>query len=199
MTVSAMLGLVASALYLGRLLPQPWRTLRTGEVAGVSGLASMNALIADGAWLLYGLSAGVPLIWLVAIPSVAASALTVAVLRRAIGPRDIGLAGAWLAVVVACAVGHVLTVALAATVLVTCGPALWSAWTHRRPVGIAAVTWWLAVADAAAWGGYGVAIGDRALELYGVVQLATAVAILVRLRMVAGRAGAFTEQPAAAT
>lgn len=193
MTISAGLAVAASLLYLARLLPQPLRTLRTGEVAGVSGLASMNALIADGAWLLYGLAAGVVPVWLVAVPSVAASALTVVVLRRTIRARDVVLATAWLAAVTGCALGHVLTVALAATVVVTCGPALWTAYAHRRPAGVAPATWWLAVADAATWGGYGTAIGDRALELYGVVQLATAVAILVRLRVVAGR------PPAAAT
>lgn len=187
MSYSAWLGLLASLLYLIRLVPQPIRTLRTGQVAGVSGLAALNTLISDGAWLCYGLVAAVVPVWLVSIPAIAASALTVALLRRTIGRGDLAVASLWAALVVACAAGGVLTLALAATVLVTCGPALWSAYSHRHPVGLSRSTWWLAIADALAWGSYGVAIGDRALELYGVVQLLTAVAILVRLRAVSAR------------
>jgi hypothetical protein len=145
-------------------------------------LAALNACIADGAWLSYGLSAGIVAVWLVSVPALAASAWTVVLLRRTVGLRDLLAAGAWLATVVACAWGGILTVTLWLTVVVCCGPAVWSAFSSRSPVGLSRWTWWLACADAASWGGYGVAIGDRALEMYGIVMLSTAVALLLRVR-----------------
>lgn len=188
MTVTTLLALLASAVFLARLLPQPLRTLRTGHVSGVSVLAAMNACIADIAWLAYGLSSGVVTIWLVCIPAILTSAWTVTLLRRSVGRRDLLAAGAWLATVGLAAWAGALTFALAGTVVVACGPALWSAYRSRTPVGIARGTWLIALLDASTWGAYGLAIANLALELYAVVLLATAVAILVRLRWTAGRA-----------
>lgn len=181
MTGSALLALIASGVFLGRLLPQPLRTLRTGRVDGVSALAAMNALIADGAWLAYGLSARVTAVWLVSVPALAVSSWTVLLIRRVVRARDLALASAWLAAVGACAAAGSLPAALSLTVVVCCGPAVWSAFSSPSPVGVSAWTWWLAVADASSWGAYGLAIGDGALQLYGAVLLATAVAMLLRL------------------
>lgn len=186
--MTALLACVASAVFLARLLPQPLRTLRTGRVAGVSGLAAMNALIADAAWLVYGLSAGVLAVWLVSVPAVLVSGWTVLLLRRAVGWRDAAAACLWLGAVVACAAGGALTAALALTVVVCCGPSVWSAYSSRHPVGLSRWTWWLAIADATAWGCYGLAIGDRALQLYGAFLLGAALAVLLRLRWAARQA-----------
>ncbi|MDE3204812.1 MAG: hypothetical protein KGQ66_11390 [Acidobacteriota bacterium] len=176
------LAVAASAAFLVRLLPQPLRTLRTGHVAGVSALAAMNAGIADLAWLTYGLDRHLPAVWLVSIPALATSTWTVLLLRRAVRRADLALAGLWLAAIALSAVAGILTVALAAGVLVCCGPAVYSAYTSSRPVGLSRWTWWLAVVDAGSWGAYGWVVGDRALELYGVVMLATAAAVLARIR-----------------
>ncbi|HMC39709.1 MAG TPA: PQ-loop domain-containing transporter [Acidimicrobiales bacterium] len=183
MRLSTALAVTASVIFLARLAPQPWRVLRTGQVDGVSALAALNAFVADVAWLAYGLSAGISSVWLVSIPAAAASMLSIVVLRRTIRPRDLVASGAWLAAVLLGGVTGHLALALAATVLVTCGPSLWAAYATRQPVGVASATWWIAIADAATWGAYGVVIGDVALELYGVVLVVTAVAILVRLRV----------------
>ncbi|HWE57239.1 MAG TPA: hypothetical protein VG435_17160 [Acidimicrobiales bacterium] len=182
MTITTFPALLASAVFLARLLPQPVRTLRTGQVTGVSVLAAMNACIADIAWLVYGLTSRVVTIWLVCIPAIAASAGTVWVLRRLIARRDLVASAIWLAAVGLAAWSGALTFVLAGTVLVSCGPSLWSAFRSDRPVGIAPGTWLIALADAATWGLYGLAISNLALELYAVVLLATAVAILSRLR-----------------
>lgn len=187
MSGSTLLGLFASVVFLARLLPQPVRTLRTGQVTGLSALASMNALVADAAWLIYGFSSGLVEVWAVSVPAIAASGWTVALLRRAARLRDLVLAGVWLAVVVACAATGALTAVLALAVAVTCGPALWSAYTHQDPQGISAGTWWIAVVEAAAWGAYGVWVHSVALELYGVTMVLTAAAVLGRLGWLAGR------------
>lgn len=184
MSWSALLACVASAAFLARLLPQPLRTLRTGHVTGISCVAAMNALIADGAWLGYGLSARVVAVWLVSVPAVLVSAWTVVLLRRSVTWPDVAAASVWLGAVVACAAGGFLSAALSLTVVVCCGPAVWSAYSSPAPVGLSRWTWWLAIADAASWGSYGLVIGDRALQLYGAVLLTTAVAVLLRLRWV---------------
>lgn len=186
--MTALLATVASLVFLARLLPQPLRTLRTGEVAGVSCLAAMNALVADGAWLLYGATAGVLAVWLVSVPAVILSGWTLLLLlRRGIGWRDVAAASGWLAAVVVCALAGALPVALSLTVVVCCGPSVWSAFSTRRPIGLSRWTWWLALADATTWGCYGLAIGDRALQMYGVVLLVTAGAVLLRMRVAGAR------------
>ena len=185
-----LLAVAASLVFLARLLPQPLRTFRTGEVAGVSCLAAMNALVADAAWLLYGLTAGVLAVWLVSVPAVVLSGWTVLLLRRTIGWRSAAIASGWLGLIVACAVGGALPLALSLTVLVCCGPAVWSAFSTRSPVGLSRWTWWLAVADAATWGCYGLAIGDGALQMYGAVLMVTAGSVLMRLRSVGVAAAA---------
>lgn len=183
-TASALLAGVASAVFLARLMPQPLRTLRTGHVEGVSALAAMNALVADAAWLLYGVTSGVLAVWLVSVPAVLLSGWTVLLLRRTSGRRDLLAASLWLAAVAACAFGGALPAALSLTVVVCCGPAAWSAFSSPRTAGLSRWTWWLAVADALSWGCYGRAIGDGALQMYGIVLLVTAVAVLLRLRWV---------------
>ena len=180
--MTSVLAFVASAIFLARLMPQPLRTLRTGHVEGVSAVAAMNSLIADGAWLLYGLTGHVLAVTLVSIPALMASGWTCFLLRRTVRRSDALLSSLWLGAVAICAGAGVMTVVLSLTVAVCCGPAVWSAFRTRRPVGLSRWTWWLAVADAASWGGYGLLIGDRPLEMYGIVMSVTAATMLLRLR-----------------
>jgi hypothetical protein len=60
---------------------------------------------------------------------------------------------------------------------------------HHSPDGLSHYTWWVAILDASAWGGYGITIHNLALEIYGVVLVSTAVTILLRLRRVQGSVG----------
>jgi uncharacterized protein with PQ loop repeat len=182
MTWSAGLATVASVVFLARLMPQPLRTLRTGHVAGVSAVAAMNSLVADAAWLLYGVTGRVLAVTIVSVPALLASGWTCFLLRRTVRRSDARLSLFWLASVAVCGWAGVMTVVLSLTVVVCCGPAVWSAFRSRHPVGLSRWTWWLAVADAASWGSYGTLIGDRPLEMYGLVMSATAVAMLLRLR-----------------
>lgn len=182
MTGSAALAAIASVVFLVRLMPQPLRTLRTGHVAGVSAVAAMNSLIADAAWLLYGVTGHVLAVTLVSVPALLASAWTCFLLRPAVRRTDAVLSSFWLTAVAICAGAGAMTVVLSLTVVVCCGPAVWSAFRTRHPAGLSRWTWWLAVADAASWGTYGALIGDRPLEMYGIVMSVTAAAMLIRLR-----------------
>ena len=182
MTGSAALAIVASVVFLARLMPQPMRTLRTGHVAGVSAVAAMNSLIADAAWLLYGVTGHVLAVTLVSVPALLASGWTCFLLRRTVRRSDAVLSSLWLTAVAICAWAGGMTVVLSLTVVVCCGPAVWSAFRSAHPEGLSRWTWWLAVADAVSWGSYGLLIGDRPLEMYGIVMSITAAAMLLRLR-----------------
>ena len=80
MSASAV-GWVASIVFLARLLPQPIRLFRTGVPNGVSPLAMMNSAVSDIAWVLYGLSAGLAPVWVVALLALPPGIWTIVLLR----------------------------------------------------------------------------------------------------------------------
>jgi len=183
LTPTDALGLLASGVFLVRLLPQPIRLARTGVAAGVSPLSALNSLLTMIAWVSYGLIVGLPLVWVVSAIALVPAVWTVLLLRRDVSRRDLTWAGAWLALqVVAAAVG-LLVVVLAAGVLVTQGPQVVRAVRESDLTGLAAATWWLSLLDASTWGAYGVAVGDAALVAYGVVLATSAGIVLSRIRI----------------
>ena len=187
MSFADVLALVASVVFLVRLLPQPVRLARRGVASGVSALAGLNAVVATLAWLVYGLYAGLPVVWGVSVLALGPGVWQVVLLRREVRWPDVAWTGALVAVLVAAAAAGLFAAALAFTVLVTAGPQLWRACTHHDLDGLAPATWWVALVDAATWGLYGVAIGDVALIGYFVVLGVTAALILLRLARVRGR------------
>ena len=178
---ATVLALVASAVFLVRLLPQPIRLARTGSASGVSALAALTSVLTTGGWLAYGLWAGLPVVWAVSVVALIPGIWTVVLLRRETTRLDVAAAGSWLGVqVVAAAVGLFAAV-LAAGVLVTQGPQVVKSVRESDLSGIAPATWWISVLDAATWGAYGVAIGDAALMGYGVVLMGSAAVVLSRV------------------
>lgn len=182
------LALLASGVFLVRLLPQPVRLVRHQVDAGVSPLSAMNALIADLAWLAYGLWAGIPAVWIVSVLALLPEVWTVALLRRKTRPVELGIAALWAGAILLSAPLGLLAAALGVGVLVTQGPQVLMALREDDLRGIAPATWRLALADAICWGAYGWAIGDPALLGYFAVLSTSAVIVLVRLRVTAGRA-----------
>jgi uncharacterized protein with PQ loop repeat len=175
------LGILASAIFLIRLLPQPIRLARHGVSAGVSPLATLNALVADAAWIGYGLWAGLPIVWLVSVAAALPGLWATALLRRDITPGDITAAVAWAGAVLLSAVVGAIDIVLGAGVLVTQGPSVLKALREDDLRGIAPATWWISIADAAAWGAYGLAVGSAALMGYGLVLTASALIVLGRI------------------
>jgi uncharacterized protein with PQ loop repeat len=193
MAEASALAVVASAIFLIRLLPQPVRLWRTGVAAGVSPVAAANAVTSASAWLAYGLAHGLVAVWAVSVAALVPGVWTVVLLRREFGRRELLGAAVVAGGFVVFAAAGVLAAALALGVLVTAGPQVWRSlrWSDLR--GVAAATWIVAVADAVSWGTYGIVIADRALEGYGAVLLASAAVVLGRLawtqRMVPGPLG----------
>ena len=175
------IGWIASVVFLARLLPQPIRLARTGVPDGVSPLGALNSAVSDIAWVLYGLAAALIPVWAVAAVALLPGIATVVLVRRRIARIDLLGAGAWLALILVAAALNSLAVVLAASVLVNQGPQVWTAIRSNRLDGISKTTWYIALADAALWGSYGVALLDVALIGYGVVLLTSAVVILTRI------------------
>jgi uncharacterized protein with PQ loop repeat len=183
LTSTDALGLLASGVFLVRLLPQPVRLARTGVASGVSPLAALNSMLTMIAWVSYGLIAGLPLVWVVSVVALVPGVWTVLLLRRDATRRDLTWAGAWLAVQVLAAATGLLVAVLAAGVVVTQGPQVLRAVRESDLTGLATATWWLSLLDASTWGAYGLAVGDAALVAYGVVLASSACIVLGRIRV----------------
>lgn len=175
------LSVLAPAVFLVRLLPQPLRLARTGVGQGVSPMASFNQVLSEFAWLGYGLIQGSIPIWLVSgvalFPSLWQALLLLPRARRS------DLAGAAVfavAILLAWSTG-LLGVMLGASVLVTTGPQVIEALRRSDLSGIAAATWWISLADAALWGALGWVTEDAALVGYWAVLTLCAVTVLARL------------------
>lgn len=176
-----MLGVVATVVFLMRLVPQPVRLARTGVPDGVSAMSAANTTIAELAWLVYGLSVGLVPLWAVSIPAFPLGVFTVVLLRREFTRRDIIGSGVWLGAILAAWLTGTLVLALAAGVVVNVGPQVWTALRSPNLDGLAPATWLIALVDASVWGVYGWWVGDPALLGYCAVLLGFATVILVRI------------------
>ncbi|MEZ5176704.1 MAG: hypothetical protein R2746_00075 [Acidimicrobiales bacterium] len=127
------LAIVASVVFLVRLLPQPLRLARSGVAEGVSALAALNAVVSALAWVAYGLQAGLPVVWGVSVLALGPGVWQTVLLRRSLGRGDLAGALAFVAGLVLAAVVGALGAALAVTVLVTTGPQVACA-AIRRPL-----------------------------------------------------------------
>jgi uncharacterized protein with PQ loop repeat len=179
-----LLGWIGTVLFLVRLLPQPWHTWRSGRGEGVSVQSLVNGMASDGGWLVYGLVAGLPPVWVAALVAAPVCTTTLVLLREQVRAREVGVAVGWagcmaLGWLVGGPVG--LGSVLGVAVVVNHGPQAVHALRSDDLSGLHPATFWLSLADASLWGGYGVAIGDGALVTYGVVLGTVGVIVLVRL------------------
>jgi uncharacterized protein with PQ loop repeat len=179
--LETVLGVVASAVFVVRLLPQPVRLARTGVPDGVSPLMALNVALTEPAWLIYGLSAGLVPVWAVSLTALPLAVWTVVLLRRRISRLDLLGAGVWLAMLLLAWGVGIVGVMLTVSVVVNCAPQVWTALRSSDLEGVASTTWQLAIVDALCWGAYGLAVGDVALVGYTAVLLTSAVIILVRI------------------
>lgn len=187
MSIGELLGWVGAVLYVARLAPQPWHTRRSGRDDGVSIQALCNNLASDLGWVGYGLAAGLLPIWVGTLAAVVLDVATIALLRHRLRPHHLLVGAAWLGVIVAAGVlGGPVTMGLAlgASVVVSHAPQVAAAVRGTDLSGLHPATWWLALVDAALWGGYGLLDGDLGLVTYGVVLGTVGVVVLVRLAQV---------------
>jgi uncharacterized protein with PQ loop repeat len=182
------LGAAAVATVLAAIggLPQIRRTIRTGDVRGVSfSMVTLNAA-SEAGWFAHfagrGQWAAVPASFVI-IGTYGALALALG--RAGVGARRPVSAGAcWAAVLIGSRLSigaGVLATLLAGTKVVQVTPQVWTAWRTARPTGVSPTMWTAAVAEAALWAVYGVACGDAALVTLGAVGVVAGIAVLARV------------------
>lgn len=176
-----LLGWLASILFISRLLPQPVRLVRTGLPEGVSPLASINAVVSESAWLVYGWQAGLVPVWAVSVAALVPGIWTVVLLRHQVTRGDVARAALWLVVIVVAGVTGRLGVVLGVSVLVSVGPQVWTAVREDDLRGLSVFTWLIAIADGLTWGLYGWVVDDGALLGYAAVLVSAALVVLVRM------------------
>lgn len=194
-----MVGLVASGVFLIRLLPQPLRLARTGVAAGVSPLAAANGVVNAIGWTAYGLTAGLPIVWVVSAIALVLSVWTAGLLRGSYRTVDRVGGAAWLVTVAAAAAFGRLGLVLAASVALTMGPQVVMSLRRNDLRGIAPAALWIGLLDAAAWGAYGVVIGDAPLISYAIVLSSSSLIVLGRVAITSRRAPVPAMMPQAAS
>lgn len=177
------LGLIASAIFLVRLLPQPIWLARSGVAAGVSPLAGLNGTISALAWLAHGLEADLPIVWVVSAIALVPGLWTNALLARRTTRTDVLWSSVWLGSLVVAWFAGAFALALGGGVLVSQGPQLVRALRESDLSGLTPATWWISILDAASWGAYGWAVRDAAILGYFAVLTTCAVVVLVRIRV----------------
>ena len=182
--VGELLGWVGGLLVVIRLLPQPWHTWRTRAVHGVSGTALANNLVSDVGWTAYGLAAGLTPLWVAGAATVVVDVLTIALARSVVGRRALTSGLAWSAVLaLAWASGGALVfgTVLGVATVVNHAPQVATALRSTDLSGLHPATWWLSLADAGLWGGYGLLVGDVGVVAYGVVLGTAGSIVLARI------------------
>lgn len=177
--------IVAAALALSQPIPQIVRLVRSRSVAGVSAATTWLGVTINATWIAYGAARDLLPIVVVSVIYLAGW-LAIAALLVAGGNRR-GVPTALAAAVAFAGVGAVAGWAAVGTVLglvvaVQFIPQIRAAWTTIDLAGLAPGTYVVCLADGIIWGGFGVAVADAPLVLYGVLMAAAAIAVLVPQR-----------------
>lgn len=188
------IAVVATVLGSWMSFPQARRLLRTRQVEGLSPMWIGVSVSINGWWLAYGLFAGVwALVPVSSISLVLYSTMAFVYLRetgrRGLAGLVAGAAGLGMTPLPFLLVGgwSLAGVAVGLAYGVQLLPAVVTACRTSELAGIAAGTWWLAVAEAALWLVYGAVVRDLALLLAGAAGTVMGTIILVRLAVTGHR------------
>ena len=184
MDAAGLLGALGTAIGLVRALPQLVRLLRTTDAHGVSLDTAATSSIVSFGWATYGvLTDQLPVILATGSSGVVFALITLTALKLGRRVTELRAAPVWLVVLVTIAVlagDDGLGVALPVSVLVANVPQLLVAYRERDLTGLSLSTWLLSMSDGAVWAIYALVTGDRAILVFGVLQLTTSGAIVAR-------------------
>ena len=184
MDAAGFLGALGTLIGLVRALPQLVRLLRTRDAHGVSLDTAATSSIVSFGWATYGvLTDQLPVILATGSSGVVFALITLVATR--LGRRVTELRAAPVWVIVLAAIGFAagaggLGVALPVSVLVANVPQLIVAYRERDLTGLSLPTWLLSMSDGTVWAIYALVTGDRAILVFGVLQLSTSGAIVAR-------------------
>lgn len=179
-----MLGGLGTLIGLVRAFPQFLRLLRTRDVHGVSLDAAATSSFVSFGWATYGyLTDQLAVTLATGSSGIVFALITLLAFRfgRRIG--ELRAAPVWLVLLVGTGIlaGDTgLGVLLPVSVLVANGPQLLVAYRERDLTGLSSSTWLLSVSDGAVWTAYALVTGDVAILVFGVLQLTTSGAIVLR-------------------
>ena len=184
MDAAALLGALGTLVGLVRALPQLIRLLRTGDVHGVSLDTAATSSIVSFGWATYGLLTDQLAVTLATGSSgVVFLLITLVALRRGRSVTELRAAPIWFVVLVAAASfagDSGLGILLPVSVLVANVPQLLVAYREADLTGLSLSTWLLSVTDGAVWTVYALVTGDTAILVFGLLQLSTSGAIVMR-------------------
>ncbi|MFP5299076.1 MAG: PQ-loop domain-containing transporter [Actinomycetota bacterium] len=184
MTAAGALGALGTFIGLVRALPQLARLLRVRDTHGVSLDTAATSSIVSFGWVTYGVLTDQPAVVLATGASGVVFALvTVFALRFGRRISEWRAAPLWLVVLVifgAAGGASGLGLILPLSVLVANLPQLLVAYRERNLTGLSLPTWLLSMSDGAVWLAYSLVTGDRAILVFGILQLTTSAAIVIR-------------------
>jgi len=199
MTATTALGALGTFVGLVRALPQFLRLQRTRDVHGVSLDTAATSSIVSFGWVTYGAMTDQPAVMLATGASgIVFAAITLLAVRLGRSPRDLRAAPVWFVVLVAVTVfggSDGLGALLPISVLVANIPQLLAAFRERDLTGLSIGTWLLSVSDGLVWFCYALVADDSSILLFGILQLTTSGAIVLR-RWVWERRGGLARVPA---
>jgi uncharacterized protein with PQ loop repeat len=182
------LVVVATVLGSWMAFPQARRLVRTRRVDGVSAAWIGVSVSINGWWLTYGIAAGVWALIPVSLISLGLYSVIGVVYvstagRAALPALGLGLFGLGMAPLPFLIVGgwQLAAVAVGLSYGIQLLPAVVASCRTRELAGVSAATWLIAWVEAGLWLVYGVGVADTALTLAGLVGVAMASVILVRL------------------
>lgn len=184
MDAAAALGAVGTFVGLVRALPQLVRLIRTTDTHGVSLDTAATSSVVSFGWATYGvLTKQLPVTLATGASGVVFALITLYALKLRRRPRELRAAPVWFVVLAGGAVvagGGGLGLLLPISVLVANVPQLVVAFREADLTGLSASTWLLSMADGAVWLSYALVTGDTAILVFGVLQLTTSAAIVLR-------------------
>lgn len=203
-TLTPLFPVVAAANVLGvtMLVPQAWRTVRRGSLAGLSASWIGAGFTINVGWLVY---AGTARVWGLFPVSVSCAALygLIALAISRVDRREAMVAvkamvgvSALLGTALVLGGSASLGLMLATLYTVQFAPAAWTALSRSDLDGVAPATWIMSVCEAALWTIYGAAIADIPVLAGGVG--AGFMSAIVVLRLVALNTAPSPKRPARA-
>lgn len=184
MDAAGLLGALGTLIGLVRAMPQFVRLVRTRDAHGVSVDTAATSSIVSFGWVTYGaFTDQLPVMLATGSSGTVFALITVWALRYGRRSSEMRAAPVWLIVLVVATViarEDGLGVLLPISVLVANVPQLVVAYRESDLTGLSSTTWLLSMSDGGVWLAYALVTGDKAILVFGILQLTTSAAIVLK-------------------
>jgi uncharacterized protein with PQ loop repeat len=182
--LAGVFGGIGTVIGLVRALPQLLRLARSGDAHGVSLDAAATSSIVSFGWATYGiLTDQLPILLGTGSSGVIFLGVSFVAVALGRGLRELRMAPLWLLVMVGFGgiggsdgLGLILPVSVLAGNL----PQVVTAFRERDLTGLSLSTWIFSFSDGLVWEAYALAAGDFSVAVFGILQMVTSGAIVLR-------------------